>query len=276
MSSESPDLEGLPDARRALQKGNISVSGMMRFKLDVLRELCSERGISYSRGTVKKDLVQKLVCEFRSNNCLAALQTTPSVQITPDESQSSDPIEVEASAPVLGKDVLDHVRQGMDQTTLPSWVSPTPRNWGTTERGKLSADQWRVLYTIHLPISLIALWSDGAPRYVDMLHNFMHLVTAVRVASSRVINEEYIKMYEICITAYLEGLKSLYLDASIKPNHHLSLHLGDLMRRFGPVHAYRTFAFERLNYLMQQMPTNKKHGDVSSIFLPPQPVLTSM
>lgn len=185
-------------------------------------------------------------------------------------------MEIEASSPVLGADVLDFIKQDMHKTTLPSWVSPAPRNWGTTERGKLSADQWRVLYTIHLPISLIALWSDGPPRYVDMLHNFMYLVTAVRIASSRVINDEYINMYETCITNYLEGLMKLYPDASIKPNHHLSLHLGDFMRKFGPVHAYRTFAFERLNYLMQQIPTNGKHGNVSGISDHPLPILTSI
>jgi len=98
-----------------------------------------------------------------------------------------------------------------------------------------------------------------------MLHNFMYLVTAIRIASSRVIDNKYINMYETCITGYLEGLKNLYPDASIKPNHHLSLHLGDFMQKFGPVHTYQTFVFEQLNYLMQQMPTNKKHGDVPSI-----------
>ena len=183
-----------------------------------------------------------------------------------DASQDPTFIEIEASAPVLGTNILHHIRQDMDRTSLPSWVSPAPRNWGTTERGKLSADQWRVLYTIHLPISLIALWSGGESRYVDMLHNFMHLVVAVRIAGLRVINDEYINTYETCITSYVQGLKDLYPDASIKPNHHLSLHLGDFMRRFGPVHAYRTFAFERLNYLMQQMPTNKKHGDFFRIY----------
>lgn len=184
-------------------------------------------------------------------------------------SQGPGFVEIETSAPVLGANVLHFIKQDMDRTSLPSWVSPAPRNWGTTERGKLSADQWRVLYTIHLPVSLIALWSGGESRYVDMLHNFMHLVAAVRIASSRAVNDEYIETYETCITSYVEGLKNLYPDASIKPNHHLSLHLGDFMRRFGPVHAHRTFAFERSNYLMQQMPTNKKHGDFSVFIIFP-------
>lgn len=126
------------------------------------------------------------------------------VQCNSGQHPDHDLIEVEISAPVLGMDVLESVKSDMGRMTLPSWVDPAPRNWGTTERGKLSADQWRVLYTTHLPVTLIALWSGSSQRHVDMLHNFMYLVTAVRIAGSRVINDEYIDMYEACITKYLE------------------------------------------------------------------------
>ena len=169
-------------------------------------------------------------------------------------------MEVEASTPVLGKDILAVIRADMQKTVLPSWIEPAPRNWGTTEHGKLSADQWRVLFTIHLPISLISEWSGSSPRYTSMLANFMDLVTAVRIASMRVTNDEYIALYEHHISSYLGGVLELYKDADIKPNHHLSLHLGHFLRTFGPVHAYRTFAFERVNYMMQKMKTNARHG----------------
>ena len=169
-------------------------------------------------------------------------------------------MEVEASTPVLGKDILATIRADMEKTMLPSWVNPAPRNWGTTEHGKLSADQWRVLCTVHLPISLILKWSGGSPRCASMLANFMDLVTAVRIASMRIVNDEYIALYDQHIFSYIGGVLELYKDADIKPNHHLSLHLGDFLRTFGPVHAYRTFAFERVNYLMQQMKTNARHG----------------
>ena len=151
---------------------------------------------------------------------------------------------------------------------LPSWIEPAPRNWGTTEHGKLSADQWRVLCTIHLPISLISKWSDRSARHMDMLANFMDLVTAVRIASMRVTNDEYIALYDQHIFSYVRGVLELYKDADIKPNHHLSLHLGRFLRTLGPVHAYRTFAFERINYMMQRMNTNGKHGILVSIPIP--------
>ena len=169
-------------------------------------------------------------------------------------------VEVEVSTPVLGKDILAVVRADMEKTVLPSWIEPAPRNWGTTEHGKLSADQWRVLCTIHLPISLISKWSDRSARYMDMLANFMDLVTAVCIASMRVTNNEYITLYDQHIFSYIRGILELYKDADIKPNHHLSLHLGHFLQTFGPVHAYWTFAFERINYMMQSMNTNRRHG----------------
>lgn len=148
----------------------------------------------------------------------------------------------------------------MEKTVLPSWIEPAPRNWGTTEHGKLSADQWRILCTVHLPISLISVWSGGSAQYTDMLANFMDLVTAVRIASMRITNDEYIALYDQHIFSYIGGLLELYKDADIKPNHHLSLHLGHFLQTFGPVHVYRTFAFERINYMMQRMRTNAKPG----------------
>jgi hypothetical protein len=169
-------------------------------------------------------------------------------------------VELEASTPVLGKDILSAIRADMEETILPSWIEPAPRNWGTTEHGKLSADQWRVLCTIHLPISLISIWGRGDARRTAMLANFMDLVTAVRIASMRVTNNEYIALYDKHILSYASGILELYKDADIKPNHHLSLHLGHFLQTLGPVHAYRTFVFERINFMMQRMKTNARLG----------------
>jgi hypothetical protein len=89
----------------------------------------------------------------------------------------------ETHSAVLGKDVLEVVWSDMKKAQLPSWISPAPHNWGTPTRGKLSADNWRVVCTIHLPITLIWLWRDETGRKRQLLENFMDLVTAVRLAS---------------------------------------------------------------------------------------------
>ena len=41
---------------------------------------------------------------------------------------------------ILEKDVMTAVWEDMTRMQLPTWICPAPPNWGTTERGKLSAD----------------------------------------------------------------------------------------------------------------------------------------
>ncbi|KAJ3752746.1 hypothetical protein EV360DRAFT_18877, partial [Lentinula raphanica] len=52
----------------------------------------------------------------------------------------------------------------------------------------------------------------------------------------------------------------LYPHTRITPYQHMMLHFGDLLRRFGPVHSWRCFAFERFNYILQTTKTNSRFG----------------
>lgn len=106
---------------------------------------------------------------------------------------------------------MKHVWEDMSRTQLPSWVGPVPHNWGTAERGKLSADNWRVICTIHLPVTLIRLWGHETGRKKEILRNFMDLVTAVRIANMRVASPSQVAAYNVAITRYIAGLRELFL-----------------------------------------------------------------
>ncbi|KAI0654589.1 hypothetical protein C8Q70DRAFT_883959, partial [Cubamyces menziesii] len=143
---------------------------------------------------------------------------------------------------------------------LPSWINPVPRGFGTTKHGKLSADQWHTACMTLLPVALVLLWGNETERKLRMLENFMDLATAVVLAGMWSISEAHIELFEMYLRKYLEGLKELYKEAKIVPNHHLALHLPDFMRLFGPVHSWRSFVFERFNYILQHMNTNLTFG----------------
>ena len=98
-----------------------------------------------------------------------------------------------------------------------------------------------------------------------MLDNYMQLILAVNIAGSLRISEDDIKEYETVILDYLQGMKTLYKEAPLKPNHHFSLHIPVFLRRFGPVHAWRAYGPERYNYLLQNMNTNKQTGASSTV-----------
>jgi hypothetical protein len=151
----------------------------------------------------------------------------------------------------------------------PSWLTSIPINLGSAAHGKLKADQWRVLGTTFLPLSLVRLWgqmSDGddgdenANKRRKMLDITLSLLSAVAIASSRVTSNAKADLYLQHILSYLSGLKQIFPDYAFRPNHHMALHLHEYLRFYGPVHSWWTFPFERLIGMLQRIPTNYKIG----------------
>ena len=155
---------------------------------------------------------------------------------------------------------MDHVWNDMRLTELPSWMSPAPSNWGTTMRGKLTADQWMVICTVHLPVTLIRLWGNLTDRRFELLCNFMDLTSAVQLATQRSIMAEMIDDHELLIARYLNGMKRLFKGNKVQPIHHAALHASDFLHLFGPTHAVQAFGGERLLGELSLQNVNNKSG----------------
>jgi hypothetical protein len=71
---------------------------------------------------------------------------------------------LQSSAPPIPKDVdldvLAAVRQVIVKTQKPTWVRGIPKNFGSKAAGTPKADEWRMLYTVYLPIALIMIWGN--------------------------------------------------------------------------------------------------------------------
>ena len=182
--------------------------------------------------------------------------------VLPQEHPSQKKKIYPSNGAVFGKDIMEAVWTDMALTELPSWVTKAPSNWGTATRGKLSANNWRVICAIHLPITLIRLWGgDDIPdNQKAMLENFMDLVRAVQIANLRSISRKEIELYEHYISRYMTSFKSLYKLAKVKPIHHAALHYGDVLRGFGPAHTHSAAFYERYIHSMQSENHNMKLG----------------
>ena len=165
---------------------------------------------------------------------------------------------VPSSRVVLGKNVMEEVWAEMKRTRLPTWITPAPHNWGTSTRGKLSASHWRVICTIHLPITLIRLWKDNDGWMKDMLDHFMDLVCAVRVANMHLSSPQQITAYNLYIRRYVSRITGLFPDTNLKTSHHAALHIGDVIGNLGPVHAHSAPYFKRYINFFHQINTNQK------------------
>lgn len=188
-------------------------------------------------------------------------------QVSPVAAQvRTGPVKSNKRSHVLGIITLAAVQQDIARVELPSWVRSGPKSFGTVKHGKLSADEWRSMCVVHLPTTLIRLWGHEVGRPKKMLDNFMDLVGLVELGGMLRCSEAQIKLYEQLVLRYLKAIKDLYKESTIKPNHHIAYHIGEFMRKFGPVHSWRAFAFERFNYLLQNLSTNMHFGMFPSRF----------
>lgn len=148
------------------------------------------------------------------------------------------------------------------RTQIPRWLTPAPRELGNAGIGSLGANEWHSVITVYLPTTLIRLWGDkDGMRERAMLDNFMHLVTAITIAGMGEMTQSLIELYQSSMSSYLTTFLHLYKESSLKPNHHLAVHLGrDVLPRYGPLHPIRAYATERMNFVLQSENTNSKFG----------------
>jgi hypothetical protein len=159
-------------------------------------------------------------------------------------------------------DVIEAVRNVIVKVKKPSWVRTVPRNFGDKAAGTPKADEWRMLYTIFLPIALVLLWGRGVPtsRNRHVLEVTMCLVSLVLAACQNTMTAQSANDYRGYLVRYLDGVKEHFPDAKMVPNMHVAFHIYDFLFLFGPVRSWWTFPFERIIGRLQQLPQNHIYG----------------
>ncbi|KAI0649617.1 hypothetical protein C8Q79DRAFT_901919, partial [Trametes meyenii] len=161
-------------------------------------------------------------------------------------------------------DTLQQIRDDMSATIYPSYLGQPPKEVGSASAGSLSADQWRTFCLVNLPITLTRIWSsvDTSERRKLLLINFLDLVVAVKRATAKKLDPETIASFESHMLKYVRGLRYIFPDVDLTPNHHLALHLGEVLRDFGPTHAYWSFPFERYIRLVRDASQNSRPSEL--------------
>ncbi|KAJ3762559.1 hypothetical protein EV360DRAFT_79172 [Lentinula raphanica] len=170
---------------------------------------------------------------------------------------------------VIAKDILDEVWKDMKVTILPSWIDAPPERWGTKANGKLSADEWKVVCSVSLVVTLIRVWgyqyeNDSQARHFQILQNFLDLVHAIRLLNLRETSADSRDEYRSLIMKYLHQVLVLFPDVALKPNHHYAVHIVEDLESMGPVQARNTPIFERTNHLLQEVNSNNHSGEVEA------------
>jgi hypothetical protein len=168
----------------------------------------------------------------------------------------------------ITKQALSGIREGIRETIRPNWQGHLPVNFGSPEHGKLKADQWRTALEFDIPVSLVRLRYTRQlsgdivrdERLQKLVDSTMDLASAVAWGLSRRTSLKHAERYEFHMKRYLAGIKELFPDYDLKPNHHYALHIPDILCGFGPLHGTWAFKIERLIGRLQKLNTNAKIG----------------
>jgi hypothetical protein len=168
------------------------------------------------------------------------------------------------------KQELKLLQKHIESIIRPPYRKPPPRDLGNPGHGKLKADQWKTCIEFDIPVLFAQLWSretsppgqdlDVTARRDKVFRSIMHLAVAVRWGTSYRISEHHSQLFEENMVAYLRLLLELYPNIQFRPNHHTALHIGPLLMKFGPVHSWWMFPFERVIGILQKFNTNSKMG----------------
>lgn len=167
---------------------------------------------------------------------------------------------------------MQAIREDISKTIRPTWHEGPPPNFGQPVHGKLKADQWRSTIEFDLPVSLMRIlvteMANGLPqerirKRELQTRSTILLATAIRWGTSHKTSSQHASEYKRNIVEYLHTVRQLRPDRNLTPNHHYSVHYGDLLPLFGPAHSWWAFPFERLIGLLQKFKTNFKIGECS-------------
>ena len=169
---------------------------------------------------------------------------------------------------ILKPEEVQAIHDDISSIIRPSWLTSVPAELGSAQHGKLKADQWQILGTTFLPLTLICLWqaSDGegnddrATRCAQILDITLSLLSAITIALSHSTTYSHADIMQQHLLNYLRGLKELFPNYKFCPNHHMALHLPEYIKLYGPVHSWWAFPFERVIGMLQHISTNYKTG----------------
>ena len=158
------------------------------------------------------------------------------------------------------------VQQAIVDVVTPSWVGSIPRDFGEAAAGTMKAYQWRILWTIYIPLALVSIWHPKSPICssteddgADVLQNVMHLAAAETLMCKHTVTPEQTKAFRDHISAHMDSVRVLFPGFGV-PSYHTGIHIPDFMPLLGPARGWWCYPFERLIGKLQRMKHNHKYG----------------
>ncbi|GET67403.1 uncharacterized protein LOC114543330 [Rhizophagus irregularis DAOM 181602=DAOM 197198] len=143
----------------------------------------------------------------------------------------------------LSMEQLRVAQNRMDHVKLPSDIGCIPPKIAIGSDGfsNLTADQWKTFIMIYSTAILWDMLDDNDRKILG------YFVRACNLLVTRIITEDDLKEAQERLKDMAYLIENTYGPEFITSNIHLSLHIPDCCRDYGPIYSFWLFPFERLN-----------------------------
>ena len=142
----------------------------------------------------------------------------------------------------ISKADLKLMEKWAKQIKLPSDLSQIPYKIATGEGfSGFTANQWKNFVLIY---AIPLMWDLLNGSNWEILNNFVRACSLLvcRTIDDDVLNEAHIRLLSVATL-----IEENYGPEAITPNIHLSLHLVECCRDYGPLYSFWCYSFERMN-----------------------------
>ncbi|MBW0545740.1 hypothetical protein O181_085455 [Austropuccinia psidii MF-1] len=170
-------------------------------------------------------------------------------------------------------EALEHLRQIISDTIIPSSWTGVPRKMGSPSYGSLKATEWALLYMVYIPFLMLSQQmlldehkstntqrnmgqSEGLAN--ELTKNTFHLISAINIATSWTVSMDDANAFSEYWEKFRLSNQHLFPKQKLKPNNHFYDHISEFFQCWGPAQASATWGYERLIGVFAKMPTNNK------------------
>ncbi|MBW0550722.1 hypothetical protein O181_090437, partial [Austropuccinia psidii MF-1] len=158
-------------------------------------------------------------------------------------------------------EALEHLRQIISDTIIPSSWTRVPCKMGSPSHGSLKPAGWALLYKVYIPFLMLSQQmlldqhknantqrkrAQSEELANKLTKSTFHLISVINIATGWTVSTDD-------ANAFAEHLKTLCLSnqhlspkKTSKPNNHFADHIPKLFQRWGPAQASATWGYERL------------------------------
>lgn len=155
----------------------------------------------------------------------------------------------------ISKDDLKIMEKRAEAIKLPADMGRIPNKISTGEGfSGFTADQWKTFILVY---STPIMWDLLSVNDREILGNFVRACSLLvcRIINTNEINEAHNRLLKIG-----KLIEEHYGENLITPNIHLSLHIAECCRDYGPIYSFWCYSFERMNGILGKYFNNECFG----------------